>query len=172
MNAWSSACPRSRPCLIRVYLPIALCLAAASAPDASASVAPPVYVSVVQLEHRTLAIQARYELTQSFSKSDPHGEEVYGDFFVQVDEPYFTYLRIRCRLTGQEPGDFSPDAHARFLARPHMNELSATPYAVLLEAGITAANRGTLPLERWVSEVRALDGRKAGAGRAEQHRSA
>ena len=32
--------------------------------------------------------------------------------------------------------------------------LAATPYAVLLDAGITAARRGSLPLGRWLATVR------------------
>jgi hypothetical protein len=38
--------------------------------------------------------------------------------------------------------------------------LAATPYPMLLEAGITAARRGSLPLERWLAAVR-LAGRVA-----------
>lgn len=58
-----------------------------------------------------------------------------------------------CRLTGTDPGEFSPDDRAAFLARPQIDELAATPYEVLLDAGVEAARRGTLPLERWLGAV-------------------
>jgi hypothetical protein len=36
-----------------------------------------------------------------------------------------------------------------------VRELSRTPYPVLLDAGITAGRRNSLPLERWLGAVRA-----------------
>ena len=40
-----------------------------------------------------------------------------------------------------------------FFARPQVAELAATPYEVLLDAGIDAARHGVLPLERWLNAV-------------------
>jgi hypothetical protein len=61
-----------------------------------------------------------------------------------------------CRLTGNEPSDFSDEERESFLARPQVLELSHAPYAVLLDSGITAARRGSLPLERWLGAVRTV----------------
>lgn len=61
-----------------------------------------------------------------------------------------------CRLTGNESSEFSADERAAFFARPQVPELSAVPYPELLDAGITSASRGSLPLERWLTSVRHL----------------
>jgi hypothetical protein len=61
-----------------------------------------------------------------------------------------------CRLTGNEADDFDSDEHEAFLARPQVRELAATPYPRLLDAGITAARRGSLPLEHWLRGVHEL----------------
>jgi hypothetical protein len=58
-----------------------------------------------------------------------------------------------CRLTGTDAGEFSAEEKAAFLARPQVRELAATPYEVLLDAGISAARHGALPLERWLGAV-------------------
>lgn len=67
-----------------------------------------------------------------------------------------TVFVLWCRLTGNEPTDFADDEREAFLARPQVGELSHAPYAVLLDAGITAARRGSLPLERWLNAVRTV----------------
>lgn len=59
-----------------------------------------------------------------------------------------------CRLTDTDPDEFSTDEEAAFLIRPQVGELAAMPYAVLLDAGIDVARRGTLPLERWLDAAR------------------
>ena len=61
-----------------------------------------------------------------------------------------------CRLTGNDANDFGEDERDAFLARPQVRELAMAPYAVLLDAGITAARRGSLPLERWLTAVRTV----------------
>jgi hypothetical protein len=61
-----------------------------------------------------------------------------------------------CRLTGNDPLEFDDDDREAFLARPQIRELIRAPYAVLLDAGITAARRGSLPLERWLGAVRTV----------------
>ncbi|CAN5496119.1 hypothetical protein BH10ACT8_BH10ACT8_28860 [soil metagenome] len=67
-----------------------------------------------------------------------------------------TVFILWCRLTGNEPIDFGDDERESFLGRPQVLELAQTPYAVLLDAGITAARRGSLPLERWLGAVRTV----------------
>jgi hypothetical protein len=67
-----------------------------------------------------------------------------------------TVFVLWCRLTGNDPTDFGDDEREAFLARPQVAELGQTPYAVLLDAGITAARRGSLPLERWLGAVRTV----------------
>ena len=61
-----------------------------------------------------------------------------------------------CRLTGQNAAEFSADERSAFFARPYVNELATLPYPELLDAGISAASRGSLPLERWLAQVRRL----------------
>ena len=61
-----------------------------------------------------------------------------------------------CRLTGHDPFDFGVEELEAFLARPQIDELAQTSYAVLLHAGITVAKRDSLPLERWLGAVRAV----------------
>jgi hypothetical protein len=73
---------------------------------------------------------------------------------VHADEG--TVFLLWCRLTGTDPAEFSPDERSAFLARPQIAELVATPYEVLLDAGISAARRGALPLERWVLALRTV----------------
>jgi hypothetical protein len=67
-----------------------------------------------------------------------------------------TVFVLWCRLTGNDPTDFSDDEREAFLARPQVVELAAVSYPVLLDAGITAARRGSLPLERWLGAVRTV----------------
>jgi hypothetical protein len=67
-----------------------------------------------------------------------------------------TVFLLWCRLTGTEPGEFDPEERAAFLTRPQVDELAGTPYEVLLDAGINAARRGVLPLERWVGALRTV----------------
>ena len=67
-----------------------------------------------------------------------------------------TVFVLWCRLTGSDPTDFGDEEREAFLARPEVHPLSLTPYAVLLDAGITAARRGSLPLERWLGAVRVV----------------
>jgi hypothetical protein len=74
-----------------------------------------------------------------------------------------TVFILWCRLTGNDREAFGEDERESFLARPQVPELARTPYAVLLDAGITAARRGSLPLERWLNAARTV--------RPEQHRS-
>lgn len=59
-----------------------------------------------------------------------------------------------CRLTGSDPSGFDEAEREAFLARPQVPDLARTPYAVLLDAGITTARRGSLPLERWLDATR------------------
>ena len=61
-----------------------------------------------------------------------------------------------CRLTGAEPVAFGPDELDAFYARPQVAALVEVPYEVLLDAGITAARRGSLPLERWLHAVQVV----------------
>ncbi len=70
--------------------------------------------------------------------------------------PQDTVFILWCRLTGNDPREFGEDEREAFIARPQLAELAATPYAVLLDAGVTAARRGSLPLERWLSAVRTV----------------
>lgn len=63
-------------------------------------------------------------------------------------------FELWCRLTGTDATSFDEADREAFLARPQVPELAATPYPALLEAGITAARRGSLPLERWLAAVR------------------
>jgi hypothetical protein len=65
-----------------------------------------------------------------------------------------TVFELWCRLTGSDPVTFDEAEREAFLARPQVPALAAVPYAVLLDAGITAARRGSLPLERWLAAVR------------------
>jgi hypothetical protein len=67
-----------------------------------------------------------------------------------------TVFILWCRLTGNDPTEFGDDEREAFLARPQVPELAAAPYPVLLDAGITAARRGSLPLERWLGAVRTV----------------
>jgi hypothetical protein len=55
-----------------------------------------------------------------------------------------------CRLTGQDVTEVDAELRAAFLARPQINELCTLPYADLLDAAISAASRGTLPLDSWL----------------------
>jgi len=66
-----------------------------------------------------------------------------------------TVFVLWCRLTGNDPTDFGDDEREAFLARPQVVELAATPYAILLDAGISVARRGSLPLEHWLRAVQA-----------------
>lgn len=65
-----------------------------------------------------------------------------------------TVFVLWCRLTGNDPTDYGDEEREAFLARPEVKPLSLTPYGVLLDAGINAARRGSLPLERWLAMVR------------------
>lgn len=64
-----------------------------------------------------------------------------------------TVFKLWCRLTGTPLEEFSPEELDAFYARPQVAELAATPYEVLLDAGIDAARHGVLPLERWLNAV-------------------
>jgi hypothetical protein len=64
-----------------------------------------------------------------------------------------TVFVLWCRLTSTPLDEFTDDERREFLARPQVAELARTPYEVLLDAGIDAARRGTLPLERWLTAV-------------------
>jgi hypothetical protein len=74
-----------------------------------------------------------------------------------------TVFVLWCRLTGTPIGDFTDQERRDFLARPQVASLAATPYEVLLDAGIEAARHGTLPLERWLGAVATV--RTGGAAR-------
>jgi hypothetical protein len=75
---------------------------------------------------------------------------------IDMVTPQETVCVLWCRLTGNDPTEFGDDEREAFLARPQVPSLAATPYAVLLDAGITAARRGSLPLERWLAAVRTV----------------
>jgi hypothetical protein len=62
-------------------------------------------------------------------------------------------LVLWCRLTGQNAADLNADEREAFFACPQVGELSTLPYPELLDAGISAASRGSLPLERWLGDV-------------------
>jgi hypothetical protein len=66
----------------------------------------------------------------------------------------YMVLDLWCRLTGIDPETLDEAAQEAFLARPQVPALAATPYPALLDAGIAAARRGSLPLERWLAAVR------------------
>jgi hypothetical protein len=68
-------------------------------------------------------------------------------------------LDLWCRLTGHEPAELDDEAQAAFFARPQVPELTAAPYPILLESGISAADRGALPLDLWLDDLRALRSR-------------
>jgi hypothetical protein len=68
-------------------------------------------------------------------------------------------LDLWCRLTGQEVAELDAEAQAAFFACSQVAELTAAPYPILLESGISAASRGTLPLDQWLSDLRALRSR-------------
>lgn len=72
-----------------------------------------------------------------------------------------TVFLLWCRLTGTEADAVDVEEREAFWARPQIPDLLGTPYAVLLDAGITVARRGSLPLERWLTAVRTV--RPAGA---------
>jgi hypothetical protein len=61
-----------------------------------------------------------------------------------------------CRLTGTDADAFGPDELDAFYARPQVAALVDVPYEVLLDAGISAARRGSLPLERWLHAVQVV----------------
>jgi hypothetical protein len=67
-----------------------------------------------------------------------------------------TVFVLWCRLTGTDLGEFTDDERRAFLNRPQVGELAATPYEVLLDAGIEAARNATLPLERWLASVQTV----------------
>jgi hypothetical protein len=73
---------------------------------------------------------------------------------VQTDEQ--TVFTLWCRLTGTDAAEFTAEEKAAFLARPQVGPLAGTPYEVLLDAGISAARHGTLPLERWLGAVQTV----------------
>jgi hypothetical protein len=70
---------------------------------------------------------------------------------MQTDEA--TVFALWCRLTGTDPADFDADERTAFLSRPQIRTLAETPYEQLLEAGISAARHGALPLERWLAQL-------------------
>ena len=66
-----------------------------------------------------------------------------------------TVFTVWCRLTGRDAAEIDRSERAAFFECPQVPELAETPYLQLLDAGISAALRGSLPLERWVAFVRA-----------------
>ena len=68
--------------------------------------------------------------------------------------PEQVVLALWCRLTGTDIAGLDEAAQEAFLARPQVPALAATPHPLLLDAGIAAARRGSLPLERWLAAVR------------------
>ncbi|MDQ6937683.1 MAG: hypothetical protein M3140_08230 [Actinomycetota bacterium] len=77
-----------------------------------------------------------------------------------------TVFRLWCRLTGAQAFDFGDEEREAFLARPEVPFLAGTPYEVLLDAGITAARRGSLPLQRWLAAVRVVRPERLGRSRS------
>ncbi|HTZ45240.1 MAG TPA: hypothetical protein VMB79_15380 [Jatrophihabitans sp.] len=71
---------------------------------------------------------------------------------ISAQETVFT---LWCRLTGQDPAEFGADEREAFLARPQVRELAGTPYPILLDAGVSTARRGSLPLEHWLRAAQA-----------------
>jgi hypothetical protein len=67
-----------------------------------------------------------------------------------------TVFVLWCRLTGTSLDEFTDEERRAFLARPQVKQLAATPYEVLIDAGIDAARHGTLPLERWLAAVETI----------------
>jgi hypothetical protein len=67
-----------------------------------------------------------------------------------------TVFVLWCRLTGTAIAEFTNQERREFLARPQVAELAATPYEILLDAGVETARHGTLPLERWVNIIRTV----------------
>jgi hypothetical protein len=68
-----------------------------------------------------------------------------------------TVLELWCRLTGTEPASLDDAAREAFLARPQVPALAAVPRAVLRDAGLATARRGSLPLDRWLAATRLVD---------------
>jgi hypothetical protein len=75
---------------------------------------------------------------------------------MQTDES--TVFALWCRLTGTNPDEFDADERTAFLSRPQIRTLASTPYEELLEAGISAARHGSLPLEHWLAAVQPTRG--------------
>lgn len=67
-----------------------------------------------------------------------------------------TVFLLWCRLTGTDPDQVEVEEREAFWARPQIPDLVATPYSVLLDAGMSVARRGSLPLERWLNAVRTV----------------
>jgi hypothetical protein len=67
-----------------------------------------------------------------------------------------TVFLLWCRLTGIDPDRVEIEEREAFWARPQIPDLVATPYSVLLDAGVSVARRGSLPLERWWNAVRTV----------------
>jgi hypothetical protein len=65
-----------------------------------------------------------------------------------------TVLTVWCRLTGQDEDALPAVERGAFLARSEVLELSGIAYPDLLEAAITAARQGALPLDYWVDCAR------------------
>ena len=51
---------------------------------------------------------------------------------------------------------YATEEREAFLARPQVSALTMTPQHVLVDAGMEAARRGSLPLERWLHAVRTV----------------
>lgn len=64
-----------------------------------------------------------------------------------------TVVTVWCRLTGRAEGEFEIELN---LSQPEVAELARTPYPDLLEAAITAARQGCLPLANWLACVHEL----------------
>lgn len=64
-----------------------------------------------------------------------------------------TVLAMWCRLTGTRSADLTDEQRHEFLTDTRVAALARTPYAVLLESGVTAACRGRLDLDEWLTHI-------------------
>lgn len=58
-----------------------------------------------------------------------------------------------CRLTGTRPTDLTDQQRHEFLTDTRVATLARTPYAALLESGVSAARRGHLDLDEWLTHI-------------------
>lgn len=68
--------------------------------------------------------------------------------------PHEAVFVLWCRLTDNDPASFDDAEREAFLARPQLPDLARTPYPVLLDAGVSTARRGSLPLDLWLAATR------------------